>query len=482
MTGYDVVFWSMRDILNGKLNVNPAYQHLYQIASADPLLNGTYVDPCGQDYTTINADGTGGSPNTGGLAYLGPYSKFIRFSAILATDRSSSISVYKTPAFSGTFRTRVWTSLDESYDIASWSSRGSVGAGVIDDDNPVCTPSWVSPGVSGDFSGYLTIDVANYCTQLFPDDENFFIYDAIATRGWGSYRGPNILFGDIFYKDQAPGDTLANTGNISGDPMVSLEFDSRLIWYNSESKTFYRRYNYLNQAASGDNFNNGFVPVGYEGYTFPGDGREPLGQEYGFRYLATAAPNSLKTWITVWRSDRFRYDVVGDGTGYTSGDANSKNLCSWFNYRRCLVDANCTAYVLNGNPSSGFTDSTHAIVVNLWDNDEGVVNIGGGPSGGTTPGSLFIYLESQRMVVSPNAVVQGFLGGWIDLVLPGYALYNQAFVGVQHSGLGLAMSVGHSATLMNGQFVCNPVPTWSPSTALTIPAQIVPNGAAVQTN
>ncbi|MFI5182447.1 MAG: hypothetical protein ACHQPI_13760, partial [Thermoanaerobaculia bacterium] len=34
--------------------------------------------------------------------------------------------------------------------------------------------------------------------------------------------------------------------------------------------------------------------------------------------------------------------------------------------------------------------------------------------------------------------------------------YNQAWVGVQHTGPGTTLSVGHSATNLNGSFNCNP--------------------------
>jgi hypothetical protein len=457
MTGYDVVFWSMRDILNGKLVVNPVFQHFYT------LTDGTIIDPCSQNYFSNM------TPTT--TPYLGTVSPFIRFSALDSIDRLRSISVYPTPAFTGSFRTQVWTSLDESYDISTWLSRGSTGGGVIDDDNPICSSSWANGTVSGDFSGYVTVDLVNYCTQRFPDDDVFFLNDAIATVGWGPYPGSNILMGDVFYKDQKPGDTAANMGNVSGDPMVHLEFDSRLDW--NYSKTFYRRYNF----GSADGYG---AQLSYPTYAFPGDGREPLGNEYGFRYLQTAAPSALKTWIIVWRSDRFGYD---GGGGYSYTDAtNSKNLCSWWAYRRCLVDVNCAP----SSASRGFTESTHDITVNLWDNDENVVNVTGGPSGGPTGGKQYIYLEAQRLVVSPNGQVvpSSFLGGWVDLILRGFSSYNESFVGVQHSGLGNAMSVGHSATLMSGQFVCNPAPllSFSGNTAITIPTNTVDNLKAVQTN
>ena len=404
MTGYDVVFWSMRDILNGKLNVNPAFQNLNSTGIANQ-------DPCGQVY----AGGQYSSFST---------TPFIRFAPVETNDILGSISVYQNPAFGGVFRQNVWTSLDESYDITNWLTSGARGAGVLDVDNFTCGTA-VGAVVAGDFSGYVTIDVANFCTQHFPDNGYYYTEDAIATIGWGSYPGPNILMGDVFYKDQAPGTTTANMGNISGDSAVALEFDSRLAF--KTNKTFYGRFVDATDSNVSLNGNANLL-----GYAYGGDGREPLGTAYAFRYLQTAAPTSLRTWINVWRGDN-----------YDAPSAHN-NLCGW---ERGIVG------------HAGFTDLPHDIGIRVWDNDENTVTSSGGPSGGPTGGKLYIFLEAQRLVVTPNAnVIQSnFLGGWVALSLPGNA-NEQAFIEVQHSGLGLAMSVGHSAALLDGRFVCVPAP------------------------
>ena len=437
MTGYDVVFWSMRDILNGKLNVNPTFQVLTKPSSSSPSV----YDPCGQVYGNGAAAGVTSFSTTG----------YIRFApSSLDSDYTAAISVYNTPAFIGAFRQNVWTSLDESYDISNWLTPGAAGAGVLDVDNYACGSDSGS-AVVGDFSGYVTIDVANYCTQHFPNNNSYWERDAIATVGWGGYPGANILMGDIFYKDQSAGTTTANIGNISGDPAVAIEFDSRLNW--DTATTFYGRYyDSLDLGGTG-------TP-----YTFAGDGREPLGTNYGFRYLQTAAPSALRTWITVWRSDLYPND--------NGVDKSAADLCNWWYYYG-TADA---VY--------GFTDLIHKISVKVWDNDENSIGGSGGPSGGPTGGTLYIYLETQRLVVTPNNLVvqPSFLGGWINLNLPGTTSDEQAYVGVQHSGLGLAMSVGHGATLLNGEFVCTPKPTVA-FDPLTFPSggASVGTGLAVQT-
>lgn len=449
MTCYDVVFWSMRAILNGQLNVNPAFQKLGGGGSAVTASN---QDPCGQIY---QSDGT--------ITYDPSTTPYIRFGNPDPTDSLKAISVYANPAFGGAFRQNVWTSLDESTDISNWASKGAAGGGVIDVDNFACNASLgvntaAGNAIAGDFSGYVTIDVANFCTQTFPSQPEYYNWDAIATMGWGGYPGPNILMGDVFYKDQNPATVAGGgMGNISGDPAVHIEFDSRLYWGDygavakgARAKTFYGRY-----------YNSVDTAVGGDAYSFPGDGREPLGTHYGFRYLQTANPTELRTWITVWRS------------GTYPADANVTNLCGWWAAKA-------------GN--KGFTDAPHKIVVKLYDNDENTITGGGGPSGGLPPGDMYIFLETQRLVVTPNSSVvpTTFLGGWIDLqfgVNPAGATdpTEQAFVEVQHSGLGLALSVGHGATLLDGRFVCRPVPALTHNRLVLTP-QILELGLAVQTD
>src|SRR5262249_41133552 len=147
----------------------------------------------------------------------------------------------------------------------------------------------------GDFSGYVTLDVVNYCTNFFPDSINFYANDAIATLGWDDGNGgpgsPNVIMGDVFYVDQ----NQDGHGNISGDAAGALEFDDLLDW--RFFRTFYGRYQALGAVDPGTSAGPGGGP-----YAFIGDGREPLGQHYAFRYLSDT-DNGLQTWALVWRSD-----------------------------------------------------------------------------------------------------------------------------------------------------------------------------------
>jgi hypothetical protein len=443
LTGKDVVSFSMRDIMNGKLNVN-----------ATQFISATHIDPCGVNLT----NGTY-KPSVGFGA-----TQFIRFSHPEAgspnSDAFTSVSVYATDAFAA-FRSRVWDSLDESGDITSFSSSG--GNNILDFDNPAC-------GVGGtngdgtyksDLSGYLTIDVVNYCTNYFPSQDNFYSEDAIATTGWSepyecnpeyqtctqSYT-PNVLMGDIFYID-----TASQGGNISGDQAIAIEFDPTLnVSDFPGTKTFFGKYVWLKTSCLAETTSDAGcqlypgVPVDFR---FGGDGRESLGEHYGFRYLSDQA-NGLQTWMLAWRSDSYNDTVISSGapTGTPTVD-----LCDWL--------------AAGGPPGSGLFDSDHQLVAAVYDNDENSFTGSGGPSGGSAPSNTYVFLETQRINLLNNGQINpgGFKGGWIDATFhgngPGYAYnnipgsdWNQAWVGVQHTAPGAFLSVGHSATELNNYYNC----------------------------
>jgi len=437
LTGKDTVNFNMRQVLNGVLNLNA---------------NQKSPDPCGLNLTTNVY-----APSVGFGA-----AQYIRFShpqsnvSPKAGDAYTSISFYANPAYTGAFRVKVWDSLDESGDVISFTNTGA--GNVIDESNPGCgvPNSTGSQNYSGDFSGYVTIDVVNYCTNFFPDQRQFYELDAIATAGWAPTATPNCLMGDVFYIDPA-----ASGGNISGDIMVPLEFDSRLNWTSDSGavgagpKTFYGRH-VQNQVTCTAEWASGCpatTPPGVP-FVFGGDGREPLGDRYGFRYLSDT-DNSLQTWILVWREDLYRNTT-------TFLPNTEQNLCDWLDF-----DVSRTG--------AGLYDSDHQVIALTYDNDEGIFTPGGsgGPSGGggASTSLLYIFLEASRIKllgnteINPgyNQATRAFVGGWIDMTLRGPApslptdiFYNQAWVGVQHAGPGTALSVGHSATNLNPQFQCNP--------------------------
>ena len=114
-------------------------------------------------------------------------------------------------------------------------------------------------------------------------------------------------------------DTATQGGNVSGDPAVAIEFDSRLPFTGTQpaplTRTFFGKFvvqgngiQCAGEYTTGCATFNTFVP-----FQFPGDGREPLGDRYGFRYLADQA-NGLQSWLTVWRSDMYKSTASGNPT------------------------------------------------------------------------------------------------------------------------------------------------------------------------
>src|SRR6202142_3789976 len=90
LTGKDVASFSMRDVMNGKLNIN-----------ANQFISSTHPDPCG-----VNVTAGTYKPSIGFGA-----TNYIRFSHPEAgspnSDAYTSVSVYATDAFAA-FRNRVW--------------------------------------------------------------------------------------------------------------------------------------------------------------------------------------------------------------------------------------------------------------------------------------------------------------------------------------------------------------------------------------
>jgi hypothetical protein len=425
MTGKDVVSFSMRDIMNGKLNVN--------YTQVNNFLGSGTGDPCGVNLSVSPATY---APLVGFTA-----KRFIRFShpeaGVTNSDAYTSVSVYATDAFAA-FRNRVWDSLDESGDITSFTV--PTGDNILDFDNPACgVGSSNGDGVfKTDLSGYLTIDVVNYCTNYFPENVVFYNEDAIATAGWGPTSSPNALIGDIFYID-----TASQAGNISGDQAIAIEFDPMLT-YAAASKTFFGKFVGYNNSCGAELTVGCSVPFPAPlAYRFPGDGREPLGDHYGFRYLSDQA-NGYQTWILVWRSDMYNDASLFPASGPVI------NLCSW-------LDS-------GGLKGYGLYDDDHQLIAAVYDNDENSF-VTGGPSGSTSLGKTYVFLESQRINLLNNGQINpsGFKGGWIDALFtnPGATFtynggisWNQAWVGVQHTAPGAFISVGHSASELNNSYNC----------------------------
>jgi hypothetical protein len=389
MASLDVFRASMRDILNGHLNVNPLTQS-GSIAS----------DPCGLNQTNgVYAPATGFGAT-----------KFVRFSNPSSADAHAAISRYQTPAFSGPSLAIILDSLDECAELTSFTYPPPAGA--LDADNPASLVP--SDGVlSGDFGGYVTVDVVNYCTEFTPKAAEWAGNDAIATVGW-SMPGytPNVLIGSYQYVDASCG-----AGELQAMP--GLEFDATLSNW-AVQKTFYGRFSFV----ATDSGANGAVPAAFR---FVGDARKPLVMSYQAEFQSGAQGH-----LTIWRSD-----VVSN-----PGIPNDVDLAHWY---------------VNGGPQGyGFADAGHQLLVTTYDDDSG-------PSG-SLPSPLYAFLQTQRYALPPSQLNPGvFAEGWMNIVLPGGS-YEQAalradrkFCSGDPNGDGL-VSVLDVFYLINFLFAGGPAP------------------------
>lgn len=383
MVAHDSFVFSMRDILNGHLNLNPTTQKLVGLQ-----------DPCGLDLGSNTY-----APTTGFGA-----ATFIRFANPVPGDPTQDFSRgwYNDPAFAGYLGFYVWDSLDESALLTSFVNINQ--AGVLDTDNPASgVPSDFV--LSGDFSGYLTLDVVNYCTSLSPENSAYYTSDALATAGWSaSGFTPNVLQGDYILLE-----ATATSGNESAHPMVALEFDTRLDW--QAGKTFYGKHRGAEPTTGTTS------PVAYQ---FRGDGREPLGSSFGVRYMNDVT-SGVTSRLIAWRND----DV---------------DLSSW--YQNCHYGGACAGF--------GYADGLHELSGSLYDQDSNTFV--GSPS-------AYLFLNAQRLTfptMELNPVAFKF--GWASLTINGSASSSQAFVDIQHDGATLAPGnrLGHHASLLSEEFTCSP--------------------------
>ena len=146
----------------------------------------------------------------------------------------------------------------------------------------------------------------NYCTNFFPDQADFYNKDAIATAGWtqSAYPDfpctptapcavtytPNVLIGDVFYVDS----TLSGRQHL-GRPGCRPSSSTRAS--SSRVRPCSPRRGRSSASSLPEQRSCECRRRGYDGlragvalnFQFPGDGREPLGDRYGFRYLADQA-------------------------------------------------------------------------------------------------------------------------------------------------------------------------------------------------
>ncbi len=262
--------------------------------------------------------------------------------------------------------------------------------------------------------GYITIDNANACSLIFPNDPGYF-GDGVGGPALAS--NVNQLWGDWFLVD--PANAFAE-----GDNLVHVEAEDGFVGGDNDY-TYYRRYSRLDGSV---------------------DNREPLATTWGARYLNGVPFDG--TSLTVWR-DATIVDIR-DG-GFACGAAGT-------------IGTGPSWHPLNETQVIAFNEAESW--VELCDTEFG--DPGPPISPPTDPGSedpVCFPLETQRVPTGVDPLDMGFPFGWMYLNLnvgldapragePGDdydpvdpETLAQSYVQTNHSALGL-FSVGYPATAL----------------------------------
>lgn len=418
LTAFDEVAWSMGDVLTGHLPSTP------DAGTADSGLSGSGA--AGEDVCQRSAAAKV-YPNFDG------YLRFRPSSTPTAQDNSQATTQYSDPAFGSDFAALLADALDydSSEDCPDPTDSG---------DGDITGSSVVG---NGNLSGYVTIDMANYCSLSNPSASDYWADDA---AGW-----ENNLFGDYIIVSNGGIPTL-------GAPTVQIEAALDTVFISSDGnfevdslvnppsegepfneahpegpveRTFYARY--WEDPALGNTGDPGSIVNGtiagktetdYMDAVFPfvvhtyGDEREPLGLNFGARYLNSGG---LSSAFRVWRA---------------SGGA--------------LLD-------LTG-PGTHCTDTEVDVLATIYDTDENTTVINGCPSPCPQTHVNFPY-ETQR--VDAGSVVNLVQNGWIyinflgpSITLPDQNL-DQAWIDYEMSA-GLAFVNASVSGVQFDPSTCNP--------------------------
>lgn len=369
LTGFDEVAFSMAQVLTGHLPSTP------EDGTVDSGQSGS--DFAGEDVCQRN-------PSAKVFPNFDGFLRFRPTSTPTTQDNAQATTQYSDPAFGSDFAALLADALD--YDDS--------------EDCPLPTDSGdgditgSSVAGNGNISGYVTIDMVNYCNLSDPSDANYWNDDA---AGW-----ENNLWGDYIIVNNSGIPTLGaptvaveaalETVGVFSDgdtfPQINNEPFNRSLFQDEDNvRTFYARYwedsdtgNYGDSGStsngSGSTSENHYLAI-----TFPfaiddtfGDEREPLGLRYGARYLNDGG---LSSAFRVWRAS---LDPTGDDDDLPDLTGNS-----------------CTTTEKN-------------VFATIYDTDENTIVINGCPSPCPQTHINFPY-ETQR--VDAGSVINLTQSGWI---------------------------------------------------------------------
>jgi len=171
--------------------------------------------------------------------------------------------------------------------IADWQCKLSIGS---------------YDGYNTNYVGYLTIDNTITCAGGLHDmnaalyfKPNYLDTDGDGIKDHGILENSNVLLGDIIYFDRTNSmadavpavsiEAMGESSSLSGHTWGMLPEE----WQDWGISSFYYKYEF---------------PIGM---TLPTDAREPLPVEWGFRYIGNASFDG-GTWVDVWRSHNPSFD------------------------------------------------------------------------------------------------------------------------------------------------------------------------------
>ena len=431
LTGFDSLSWSMVEVLSGNLPNNPAAQDAVGNACKD----------------------------TSGPGH------FVKFTGTASSNDPSASTVYTNPVFTG-FAFQLAGELDGTDDCAAGGE----------------TSLSADPDV---LSGYVTIDMVNFCTFANPNDPNYYETNAIGYENalWGEYvfqSGAGVpTYGQPMIALEADVDevppfsrilTVAAAGTsaaskniyfplprppVAGTVSNGIQGDLngyRLAAGDNVLRTFYGRYwenisgphtsSIVSLADSGTESGPAASYFSTIGLNHPpvGDMREPLGITYGARYFDDNS--GITSFLRAWRAS------AGDLTDLTG---------------------------------HGCTDVEPNVLTVIWDEDEVPAQQTGCTVSPCPPGQHFNFpFETQREGIEEFAGVQGH-NGWIyvDFADPGtdgaVTDLDQAWLGYDLVGSGLFANAGIDGVSFDATN-CNPVNLDSKGVFAGVPVPANANG------
>lgn len=243
----------------------------------------------------------------------------------------------------------------------------------------------------GILRGYVTVDTVDECSQVFPNNDDYFAED-VDGNPIGIANDVNVLWGDWFIVDEA-------NAFASGETMVHIEAEDA-----------------PNQAVCDPQSNNPYTFYCRYG-TDPGaDNREALGSLYGARYL-NGGPFNGGTDFVVWR------DPDIDNAPFTCGA-----VLSLTQNQIVVFDEEENPIVSQRGPSGFEPEDENPF---LYETQRVAV---GGPLGPTVSQPFgWIYLNLNGALGTRTIHNQA----WVHVVLKALDLYSVGYDTIQFNNLSV---------------------------------------------